>query len=74
MKFLKIGVFALAMGFVAASCGSNNTTDDTTNTEDTMSAPMNQEAQPQQAPDTTNATQGTTPDTSANAPTTAKPE
>lgn len=72
MKFLKISIFVLALGFVAASCGSN-TTDDTVNTEDTMSVPMDEEAQPQQAPDTTNAAPGTTPD-SANAPTTAQPE
>lgn len=50
MKLAKFGIFALALGLFAASCG-DSTTEDGTDTDTMMVAPM-QEPAPMTTPDT----------------------
>jgi hypothetical protein len=63
MKALKLGIFALAIGFFAASCSGTNSTDDTTSqdqvettTPDQTMAPADSSAMDTTVPATDTAT------------------
>lgn len=58
MKLAKFGIFALALGLFAASCG-DSTTEEGTDTDTMMVAPMNEPA-PMTTPDTMMAAPATT--------------